>query len=124
MDPPSGSVIANFEGALNAITINCSVTSSQGFRITTEWTLTNYGGSDATFTPNNLPTPELFSFSGDPFPGTNSTYLNSLTVTNLTSDLDGVIVYCGTGARPQQANFTLRIYRKLNESWQNDVLIY
>ena len=114
MDPPSGSVIANFEGTLNAITINCSVTNSQGARVTTEWTLTNFGGdeSDALFTLTNI-APELFSFSGDPIPGFNVTYMNSLTVTNLTSDLDGVIIYCGTGIQFQQANFTLRIYRKL-----------
>ena len=62
-------------------------------------------------TPNNA-APELFSFSGDPIPGLNFTYENSLTVTNLTSDLDGVIIYCGTGVQPRQANFTLRIYRK------------
>lgn len=35
-----------------------------------------------------------------------------LTVQNLTSDLDGVIVYCGTEQEPEFANFTLRIYRK------------
>ena len=111
MDPPSGSVVANFEGSLNAITINCSVTSSQGARITTQWTLENFRGSTALVTPNNA-APELFSFGGDPVPGFNFTYENTLTVTNLTSDLDGVIVYCGTGVQPQQANFTLKIYRK------------
>ena len=96
MDPPSGSVIANFVGALNAITINCSVTNSQGARISTGWTLINFGGSDAIFTPNNTASPELFGFSGDSVPGFHFTYENSLAITNLTSDLDGVIVYCGT----------------------------
>ena len=116
MDPPSGSVIANFEGTLNATTINCSVTNSQGARVTTEWTLTNFGGNpDALFTLTNV-APELFSFSGDPIPGFNVTYMNSLTVTNLRSDLDEVIIYCGTGIQSQQANFTLRIYRKLYDN--------
>ena len=116
VDPPSGSVIANFEGTLNATTINCSVTNSQGIRVNTQWTLTNFGGDlDALFTLNNI-APELFSFSGDPIPGFNITYMNSLTVTNLTSDLDGVIIYCGTGLQSQQANFTLRIYRKLDDN--------
>jgi hypothetical protein len=115
VDPPSGSVVANFEGTLNATTINCSVTNTQGARITTQWTLTNFGRSDAFFTPNNV-APELFSFSGDPIPGFDLTYQNSLTVTNLTNDLDGVIIYCGTGLQSQQANFTLRIYRKLSEN--------
>ena len=118
MYPPSGSVIANFEGTLNATTINCSVTNSQGAQITTQWTLTNFGGDESDafiFTLNNV-APELFSFSGDPIPGFNLTYQNSLTITNMTSDLDGVIIYCGTGKQFQQANFTLRIYRKLNDN--------
>ena len=77
----------------------------------------NFGGdeSDALFTLNNV-APELFSFSGDPIPGFNLTYQNSLTITNMTSDLDGVIIYCGTGKQSQQANFTLRIYGKLNDN--------
>ena len=103
-------MIANFEGTLNAATINCSVTNSQGVRITTQWTLGNFRGSDALITINNA-APELFSFSGDPIPGFDYTYENSLTVTNLTSVLDGVVVYCGTGIQAQQANFSLRIYR-------------
>ena len=111
VDPPSGSVIVNFEGTLNAATLNCSVTSSQGIRISTQWTLVHFRGSAASVTINNA-APELFSFSGDPVPGFNYTYENSLTVLNLTSDLDGVTVYCGTGAQPRQANFTLKIYRK------------
>ena len=116
MDPSSGSVTANFEGTLNATTINCSVTNSQGARTTTQWTLINFGGDDTVVTPNNITAPELFSFSGDPIPGFNLTYQNSLTVTNLTSDLDGVIIYCGTGMQSQQTNFTLRIYRKLDDN--------
>ena len=33
-------------------------------------------------------------------------------VLNLTSDLDGKMVYCGTNEKTKLANFTLRIYRK------------
>ena len=117
MDPPRCSVLANFEGTPNATTINCSITNSQGAQVTTEWTLTNFRGDDALFTPNNITAPELFSFNGDPIPGFKFklTYQNSLTVTNLTSDLDGMIIYCGTGMQSRQANFTLRIYHKLTE---------
>ena len=104
-------MIANFEGTLNAATVNCSVTNSQGIRVTTQWTLGNFRGSDAFVTINNV-APELLRLSGDPVPGFNYTYENSLTVTNLTSVLDGVVVYCGTGLQAQQGKFTLRIYRK------------
>ena len=41
---------------------------------------------------------------------------NKLTVQNLTSDLDGVIVYCGTEEEPELANITLRIYRRCHVS--------
>lgn len=36
--------------------------------------------------------------------------LNEVTVTNWTSEADGVIVFCGTGSEPTQANVTLRLY--------------
>ena len=35
-----------------------------------------------------------------------------LTILTLSSNLDGVLVYCGTEDEPLIANFTLRIYRK------------
>ena len=37
---------------------------------------------------------------------------NELTVLNLTSNLDGVTICCGTEEEPELANFTLRVYRK------------
>ena len=57
--------------------------------------------------------PGLFEITGDPTPGTTFTFQNHLTVLNLVSDLDGVIIFCGTGAIPQQAHFFLRIYSEL-----------
>ena len=39
-------------------------------------------------------------------------YLNELRVTNWTSEVDRVIVFCGTGGDPTQTNVTLRIYRR------------
>ena len=111
-DPPSGSVIVNFEGTENFTTITCNVTNSEGIQISTQWSLGNFRGSDRLQTINNA-APELFEIDGDPQPGTIFTFENYLTVLNLVSDLDRVIVYCGTGAWPQEASFTLRIYSKL-----------
>ena len=112
-DPPSGSLIADFEGTLNAVTITCNVTTSQGTQITTQWTLANFRGSAGLQTINNA-APELFEITGDPIPShMQFTFENRLTVLNLVRDLDRVTILCGTGSMPQQANFVLRIYRKL-----------
>lgn len=40
-----------------------------------------------------------------------NTLKNNLTIKNLTHNLDGVQLYCGTEEAPQLANWTLRIYR-------------
>ena len=111
-DPASGSVIANFEGTENAITITCNVTISQGAQIISQWTLANFRGSTGLQTVNNA-APELFEITGDPIAGTMFTFSNRLTILNLARDLDRVIIFCGTGAMRQQADFVLRIYREL-----------
>ena len=115
VDPPSGSVIANFEGTPNAATIVCNI-SHGGLQITTQWNVANFRGGG----PNSLLAftiaPELFSVGGDPIPNTNLLFNNELTFLNWAAELDGVIVYCGTGQDPQQASFTLRIYSELLSS--------
>ena len=37
---------------------------------------------------------------------------NRLTILRLAPELDGTILYCGTGAMPKTANFSIKIYRK------------
>ena len=98
-------MLADFEGTLNAATIQCNVTSTQGTQITTQWQLRNFRGNPMDTSIINAPA-GLFAFSGF--------YENRLTVLNLTDELDKVIVFCGTGLKPEGANFTLRIYRKCN----------
>ena len=113
VDPPSGSVIANFEGTPNATTIICNITRDGGPQITTQWNVANFRGGG----PNSLLSltiaPELFSVGGDPIPNTDYLFENELTILDWAAELDGVIVYCGTGRDPQQASFTLRIYSEL-----------
>ena len=113
VDPPSGSVIANFEGTVNATTLSCNIT-NEGSQVSTQWSIENFRDAPSRFISDNL-APELFSFSGDPIPTVpNFTYRNRLTVLNWTSELDRVTVFCGTGADPEQANFVFRIYRKFS----------
>ena len=113
VDPPSGSVIANFEGTANATTLTCNVTNSQGSQTSTSWFVQNFRGSQSNLQSiTNSFVPELFSVDGDPRPGFNITLRNRLTIVNLTSELDDVTVYCGTGQNPEQANFILRVYSK------------
>ena len=58
--------------------------------------------------------PELFLLGGDPIPNLGGlTYGNQMTILKLTSELDGVVLYCALQLRIV-ANFTLRIYHKLN----------
>ena len=114
VDPPSGSVIADFEGSQNASILTCNISDDQGLQILTQWTLRNYEGSGSLL-HSVTNAPELFSVSGDPtsFPGI--TYQNRLMVLRLAAELDAVLVYCGGNDQFQQANFTLRIYRKFNK---------
>ena len=113
VDPPSGSVIADFEGTLNATTLTCKVTDPQtGSRAITSWSLGNFRGARLRGFDLDL-APELFLLSGDPIPGVlGATYDNQMTILNLTSELDHVVLYCAL-QDIIVANFTLRIYREL-----------
>ena len=114
--PPSGSVIADFEGTVNVTTLNCNITiisNEQGIQVVTAWNIANFRGVSAVTGLLLNTAPEIFEFGGDPIPASPQfTYLNRLTILQLTSELDGTIIYCGTGQDPEQASFILRIYRK------------
>ena len=112
VNPPSGSVIANFEGTVNATTLICNVTDEFGNRAVTSWDLGNFRGvSRQGFTIDLAP--NLFLVGGDPIPGSPEfTYENQMMILNLTSELDQVMVFCGLIFA--EAEFTLRIYRKFS----------
>ena len=115
MSPSSGSIVAGFEGTLNASTLMCDVVFG-GIQITTTWNIENFRQSTG-LQAITLDL-DLFLLTGDPLPSSpSSTFHNSLVIRNLTSELDGVTIYCGTGQDPQQASFLLRIYRN------NDIII-
>ena len=115
VDPPSGEVIADFEDTVNFTTIMCSVTDGgvPPTQLETRWSIQDFRGEPRLQTITNTFDTNLFFVSGDPMSGGGS-FLNRLTILRLTSELDGVTVFCGIGAFPQQANFPLRIYRKFS----------
>ena len=104
IDPPSGSVIANFEGTLNAATLTCNVT-NEGFQIATFWSVANYRGVTGTQNVNSLSNQNVFLIGGGSF-------FNQLTITNWTFEVDRVTVFCGVGSNLEQVNVVLRLYRK------------
>ena len=108
--PPSGTLIANFEGAVNATTLFCNV-SSDGIQVT--WSIQNYRGSNSTGLEDITSSPEPFIVDGDPNPlAPQFSLSNELTVSNWTTDLDGATIFCGTGQDQREASFLLRVYRK------------
>ena len=113
VSPPSGSIIADFGGLLNNTIFMCDVIVNNGSQqITTQWFIENLGGNTGL---RALPQDaNLFLLTGDQRPSDPSlTFNNHLVLLNLTSNLDDATIYCGTGQNPRQANFSLRIYRKL-----------
>ena len=118
VDPPSGSVIANFEGTVNASTLACNVTLRDGsMQTSTEWFVRNFMGISALQVINDDFVTEIFSVGGDPRPtDPTRTFRNQLTLLNFTAELDRVTIYCGTGGigNREQANFYLRVYSELS----------
>ena len=111
-DPPNGSLIVDFEGAINTTIITCHIINRTRDQINTEWSVTNFKGLSSFQTLSS--NPEIFHFSGDPIPGTmpTQTFRNRLTILNMSNDLDRVTLSCGSNIFPTQALFFFRIYRK------------
>ena len=99
-DPPSGSVLPDIEGTINFTTLSCVIVSGNMNR-TVVWSIQSLSDKEITQINNSK---EGFLIHGS--------LQNKLTVQNLTSNLDGAVLYCGTEQEPQLANFTIRIYRK------------
>ena len=98
-DPPSGSVLPGIETAVNFTTISCDIVSGDMNRAVV-WSIKFSDKEILQITKSDWP----YFIHGS--------LQNKLTVKNLTSNLDGAMLYCGTEREPQLANFTLRIYRK------------
>ena len=99
-DPPSGSVLPDIEGTINFTTLSCVIVSGNMNR-TVVWSIQSLSDKEITQINNSK---EGFLIHGS--------LQNKLTVQNLTSNLDGAVLYCGTEQEPRLANFTIRIYRK------------
>ena len=113
VNPPSGSLVANFEGAQNVSTLTCNVLNSGGARTSTIWFLQDFRSNPGLAAIAVGEFTELFLLSGDVIlSDLTITYRNELTFLNFTSELDRVTVFCGTAINRQQANFSLRVYSK------------
>ena len=103
--PQNGSVIVGLEGASNTATLNCSIVTDKN--ISLFWSLQYLNGTQVL----SSAAPDLFNITTS---DNRSSYIQSyFQILNLTSDLDGVKVFCGTNGEYQPASFTYRIYRKL-----------
>lgn len=108
--PSSGTLLADNLGTMNFAIINCSIL-SYSKSVSVLWSLRNISTDHRV---DNNTAPELFYIEEEV---TNITRRNFFTqshfiILNLTSDLDGVVVFCGTHEEPKVANFSLRVYCK------------
>ncbi len=99
-DPPSGSVLPGFEGIINFTSLNCLIASGDMNR-TVVWSIKF----------NNSKVSQQIDYSKEEFLIYNSLQ-TKLIVQNLTANLDGAVLYCGTEQEPELGNFTLRIFRE------------
>ena len=110
VDPPSSSVIANFEGTENVTTLMCNVTFN-GIQAQTRWGIEDFRGVPGLQNIVDNFDVNLFLVSGDIDPADGFMFRNQLTILRLAPELDRTTLYCGTGAMPQQADFHIRCYR-------------
>ena len=116
VDPESGSVIRDVEGARN-ISLFCEAF-NEGSPVQTVWFQQTPEDIEADRNPSEIQTNDQnFIRSGDNVTEMGITVqLNTnLTVVTLTAELDEVIISCATGIDLSSlANFTLRVYRELH----------
>ena len=116
VDPPSGSIITDFEGTENFTSLFCNVTFN-GIQATTRWGIEDFRGVPGLQNILENFDPNLFIVSGDIDPADGFMFRNQLSILRLAPELDGTTLYCGTGANPQQGNFRIRIYRNFTASY-------
>ena len=102
-EPPSGSQLVGLDGTSNFITLNCSVYHGNDKEIV--WSVQNFRSWATVKRVNYDVAPGLFYVSKE----TNQSHF---TIQNLTSEFDGVTVFCGTEEEHKLANFTFKLYRK------------
>ena len=90
----------------------------------TQWSIKNFRGINERQTITLDLAPDLFLITGDELASDPGFIANNiLVIQNMTSELDRAILYCGTGRNSQEANFTLRLYRRfLNAISDNDFI--
>lgn len=113
--PLSGAVIANYEGAEDFITLNCSILSSNE-AVHIQWSLQSLKDNPAIQPIGNNTAPHLFYVTEKVIEISSNNFFScsNLTIKNMTAELDGVVIFCGTDETPAISNFSLRLYRKLH----------
>lgn len=97
--PVSGTLIAGFEEEQIASTLICNAFSDNQ-QMATKWSTGNIRNEEIQEVSMNSASLSL----------TNEHYNNKLVIRCLRSDLDNIVVYCGTNETPKLANFTIRLY--------------
>lgn len=108
--PSSGTLLADNMGTKNFAALNCSIL-SYNKPVFVQWSLRSISSDQRI---DNSKAPELFYIKEEVINITSKSFFTQshFIILNLTSDLDGVVVFCGTHEDPKMANFSLRVYRK------------
>jgi hypothetical protein len=111
--PSSGMFLADNLGTENFTTLNCSIL-AYNEPVYIRWSMENFRSISSNLTVDNDTAPESFYIEESMINITSTNFFTQshLTILNLTSDLDGVVVFCGTHEDPKVANFSLRVYCK------------
>ena len=107
--PSSGTLLADSLGAENFTILNCSILASST-PVTVLWRVENFRNSSTDLVVKSDTAPELFYIEEKVTKSKHFFTQSHLTILNLTSDLDGVVVFCGTNEDPKLANFSIRVY--------------
>ena len=108
--PSSGTLLAENLGTKNFAALNCSIL-SYNEPVSVLWSLRNISSDQIV---DNNTAPKLFYIEEEVINITSKNFFTQsrFIILNLTSDLDGVVVFCGTHEDPKMSNFSLRVYCK------------
>ena len=110
--PLSATLLADDLGTKSFTALNCSILSNNK-PVSILWSLGNFRDVSSNQSIDNETAPELF-YIEEVIKNTSKNFftLSRLIILNLTSDFDGVTVFCGTNEDAKMANFSLRVYCK------------
>ncbi len=111
-NPPNNSTVTERIGAVN-ITFECEIFLDSG-QVATAWSVGNFegiAGSQALGNPTSVLLNETL-VTGESTNDTAGTFRNELIFIEFIESLDGVTLFCGSGANLEVGRFFLHVYRK------------